>query len=284
MAPLTPLEALFEQYRGEEKPVPLPTRLAALYGRLSFPIRSVGPHIIGNFVTTIDGVTSLGQSSTAGSDISGSNSHDHMVMGILRAVADVVIVGAGTVRSFPKHIWTAEHIYRPLANEYSQLRLRMGKGDQPLNVIVSGSGNIDPSLPVLHCSEVSTAIVTSQNGEDHLRRRGVPNSVTVLEVDGQAPFNVNNVINAVTALRDGLILVEGGPQMIGYFFAEKLLDELFLTIAPQLAGRDPSQDRSGLIAGQILAPDRPLWGQLASAKRGGDHLFLRYTFPVTHLP
>ena len=284
MAPLTPLETLFERYIGGEKPVPLPTQLAALYGHLAFPIRSVGPHIIGNFVTTIDGVTSLGQSSATGSDISGFNSHDHMVMGILRAVADVVIVGAGTVRSFPNHIWTAEHIYRPLANEYSKLRLRLAKGEQPLNVIVSGSGNIDPSLPVLHCNEVSTAIVTSQNGEDHLRRRGVPNSVTVLEMDGQAPFNAKNIINTVTAFRDGLILVEGGPQMIGCFFAEKLLDELFLTIAPQLAGRDSSQDRSGLIAGQILAPDRPIWGQLASAKRGHDHLFLRYAFPVARLP
>lgn len=284
MAPLTPLETLFERYRGDEKPLPLPSRLAALYGRLAFPIRSVGPHIIGNFVTTIDGVTSLGQSGKTGSDISGSNSHDHMVMGILRAVADVVIVGAGTVRSFPNHIWTAEHIYRPLANEYSQLRLRLAKVAQPLNVIVSGSGNIDPSLPVLHCNEVSTAIVTSQNTEDHLRRCGVPNSVTVLEMDGQAPFNAHDIINTVTTFRDGLILVEGGPQMIGCFFAEKLLDELFLTIAPQLAGRDSSQDRSGLIAGQILAPDRPLWGQLASAKLGGDHLFLRYAFPVARLP
>jgi riboflavin biosynthesis pyrimidine reductase len=72
--------------------------------------------------------------------------------------------------------------------------------------------------------------------------------------------------------------VEGGPQLIGDFFAEACLDELFLTLAPQLAGRDSSSERPGLVAGKRFAPELPLWGSLVGVKRGGSHLFLRYVF------
>ena len=50
------------------------------------------------------------------------------------------------------------------------------------------------------------------------------------------------------------------------------------TLAPQVAGRDTTLDRPGLVAGQLLAPDRPRWGALVDVKRAGSHLFLRYAF------
>jgi len=75
-----------------------------------------------------------------------------------------------------------------------------------------------------------------------------------------------------------VILVEGGPQLMGDFFAGELLDELFLTLAPQIAGRDAEIERPGLVAGKRFAPEHPLWGTLVSIKRGGSHLFLRYAF------
>ena len=49
-----------------------------------------------------------------------------------------------------------------------------------------------------------------------------------------------------------IILVEGGPQLMGDFFAEQHLDELFLTLAPQIAGRNDSSDRPGLLPGSGL--------------------------------
>jgi riboflavin biosynthesis pyrimidine reductase len=75
-----------------------------------------------------------------------------------------------------------------------------------------------------------------------------------------------------------VVLVEGGPHLMGDFFAEGLLDELFLTLAPQVAGRDGHSERPGFVSGKTFAPDKPLWGTLVSAKRGGSHLFLRYSF------
>ena len=76
-----------------------------------------------------------------------------------------------------------------------------------------------------------------------------------------------------------LILVEGGPRLLGDFYAERLIDEQFLTLAPQIAGRDTDDRRLSLVMGQAFAPGDPLWGTLIDARRGSSHLFLRYSFP-----
>jgi riboflavin biosynthesis pyrimidine reductase len=101
-------------------------------------------------------------------------------------------------------------------------------------------------------------------------------------VKGAGAISARAVLSAIgLRLRTGKIfLVEGGPRLMGNFFAEKCLDELFLTLAPQVAGRDGSVERPGLVAGNRFAPEAPLWGTLSGVKRGGSHLFLRYTFPT----
>src|ERR1043166_3133339 len=121
---LAPLQTLYETKRG--KRLPLPARLARLYGRLRMPSTRAGPHVISNFVTTLDGVVSLNAKGHAsGSDISGFSAQDRMVMGLLRAIADVVIVGAGTLSVDRRHVWTAEDIFPDLADEYRRLRVRL---------------------------------------------------------------------------------------------------------------------------------------------------------------
>ena len=97
-AALAPLDTLIATKRG--KVLPLPPRLARLYGRLRMPLLRSRPHVFSNFVTTLDGVVSLNvKGHASGGDISGFNAQDRMVMGLLRAVADVVIVGSGTLRA-----------------------------------------------------------------------------------------------------------------------------------------------------------------------------------------
>ena len=58
----------------------------------------------------------------------------------------------------------------------------------------------------------------------------------------------------------------------------QLIDELFLTLAPQVAGRDDGIERPGFVSGKLFAPENPVWGTLVGLKRGGDHLLLRYAF------
>src|SRR4029077_18274636 len=91
---LRPLEVLFET---ELPSYPLPADLERLYGRLGFS----EPVVYSNFVSSLDGVVSLGVKPSAGSVISGKYPADRFVMGLLRSCADAVVVGAGTLRATP---------------------------------------------------------------------------------------------------------------------------------------------------------------------------------------
>jgi riboflavin biosynthesis pyrimidine reductase len=278
MIALTPLETLVDIDRGTT--LPLPPELAALYGRLQFPLRPGQPFVISNFVTTLDGVVSLNVPGHAGGgDISGRDQHDRMVMGVLRAVADAVIVGAGTLRAAsPQHLWTAEYIYPPLTDAYKQLRAFLKKPDPPLNVIVSARGAVDLKKRVFQSGEVPVLIVTTKNAEHRVRQDDLPPWVQIAAIESAGPLDARSIVEAVGHVRQSdVILVEGGPHLMADFLAQQCVDELFLTLAPQIAGRDDLSVRPGLVAGKSFAPKHPLWGTLIEVKRGGSHLFLRYS-------
>src|SRR5579859_2597293 len=280
---LTPLESLFDAQRGTD--LPLPPALAAVYGQLRFPVQPNRPYVFANFVTSLDGVVSLEAPGRAGGgDISGNNTHDHMVMGILRAVADTIIVGAGTLRKSPRHLWTAGHIYSPFSSLYQQLRHNLGKTAPPLNVIVTREGNVNLKQPLFQSGEVPVLLITTRQGEQRLRQQTIPSSTEIIALEQSAggELSARTILQVVQRARPGnLILTEGGPQLLAVFFAERCLDELFLTLAPQVAGRDDTIERPGLVSGKLFAPEFPLWGSLVSVKREANHLFLRYRFETT---
>ena len=273
---LAPLETLYESTGGVD--VLIPPVLKDFYGRFGFP-KHGGTYVISNFVTTLDGVVSLNAPGhSAGGDISGFNEQDRAVMGLLRAVADTVIVGAGTLRSVPDHVWTAGYIYPDLGPVYKDVRSNRNQSGPPLNVIVTARGEIDLHLRVFRSGEVPVLIVTTTEAADRIRSNPLPSSVQVAAIQQEGPLSARAILEAVNHVRPGkMILVEGGPNLMGNFFAERCLDELFLTVAPQIAGRD-SVARPGLVEGKTFAPEQPLWGTLAGIKQGGSHLFLRYKF------
>lgn len=284
MNALLPLESLYEVER--ERDLPLPPLLSRLYGRLQFPSHPDRPSIIGNFVSTLDGVVSLaGPGSSDGGEISGFNAHDRLVMGLLRAMADVVIVGAGTLRADPEHRWTAAYIAPSFAGAFQVLRNTLGKSETPLNVIVTARGAVNLALPVFQAGEIPVLIVTTTHGEKRLRQQRLPLGVEVSAVQSAAgTLNARAILEAVSRVRQSdVVLVEGGPQLMGDIFAARALDELFLTLAPQIAGRDGSARRPGFVAGKRFAPENPLWGTLIGVKRGGSHLFLRYAFETKEI-
>jgi hypothetical protein len=67
---------------------------------------------------------------------------------------------------------------------------------------------------------------------------------------------------------------------MAHMIAERCLDEFFLTVSPQLAGRDGSSDRPGFVDGKVFAPAEPRGAELVSVKRTTNHLFLRYALQV----
>jgi riboflavin biosynthesis pyrimidine reductase len=274
---LTPFETLYDASHGPE--LPLPAELERIYGSLRFPHPNDRPYVIGNLVTTLDGVVSLGVLGMAsGKEISGFNTHDRILMGILRAAADVVVSGAGTLRASPDHVLTPDHAFPAMAEPYRQLRVTLGKAQIPLNVAVSGSGDLSPDLGVLS-GEVPTLVVTTEEGASRVAQSGLPREVIVEAVPGAASVTARSVLDAIVRTGSGgLVLVEGGPHLMASFFAEGCLDEMFLTLSPQVAGRDNKTERPGLVAGRSLAPEHQAWGTLVGARRAGSHLFLRYMF------
>jgi riboflavin biosynthesis pyrimidine reductase len=278
MSVLEPFDTLYDATVGEA--VSLPPELEAVHGPLRLPSRTDRPTTLANFVTTLDGIVSLGIPGQAGGGpISGENPHDRMLMGLLRAVADAVVVGAGTLRAVPHHLWTAAHVFPDLAPAYRELRASLGKTGPPLNVIVTAGGELDLGRRVFASGEVPVLLVTTRRGAERLRREEVPPSVRIAPVPGAGEIGAAAILEAVSRVRpSAVVLVEGGPQLLGGFLAAGALDELFLTLAPQIAGREVGDARPGLVAGRRFAPEHPLWSALVAVKRAGSHLFLRYAF------
>jgi riboflavin biosynthesis pyrimidine reductase len=278
---IEPLDSLYDDTTGIE--MPIPPELAHFYGTLRFPEREDRPYVIANLVTSLDGVVTLGIPGKAGGkEISGSSLQDRALMGILRAVADAVVEGAGTLREGEGRALTAASIYPPLADAYAALRAGMKKEGDPLAVIVTASGDIDPSMPVF--KDGKALVVTTHEGAKRLREVGLPAGVRLAEVettskDGEGHIPGRAILDLIAKVREcSIVLVEGGPHLLGDFFAEGAIDEQFLTLSPQVVGRDNSGKRLGLVEGQTFAPDCPVWGKLAVVKRGGSLLFLRYLF------
>ena len=279
-ADLKPLQLLFASKRG--RLLPLSPRLASLYGTFRMPSTGSRPQIFSNFVSTMDGVVSLQtRGHAAGGDISGFSIQDRMVMGLLRAVADVVIVGSGTLAADRRHVWTPEDICPPLASDYQKLRRAMSKNDALLNVVVTATGDIDLRSPVFTSGHVRAMIVTTPAGARRLVKQRPPDSVEIREVRrASGEIGPRAIVDEVMRTQSGnRILVEGGPRLLGSFYSEGLINEQFLTLAPQIAGRVADDGRLSLVMGKTFAPRAPLWGTLTDARRGKRLLFLRYSFP-----
>lgn len=264
---LEPFDVLYE---AAAPTYTLPADLEALYGRLGF----ASPVLYSNFVASLDGVVSLGKTPSAGSVISGKHSADRFLMGLLRACADAVIIGAGTLRATPGHIWTPGHVYPDLAKSFAELRRNLGRAEEPSLVVMTATGQIEASHPAI----VKGALVmTTPAGAVVLGDRLPPTCELVALGSGDRL----DVESAIAELRNrGLrvLLTEGGPHLIGQLIERALLDELFLTVSPVLAGRKEER-RLGMVEGVELLPTAGVWTELVSVRRNGAHLFMRHRRP-----
>ena len=149
-------------------------------------------------------------------------------------------------------------------------------GDQPTTVIVSASGSIDPSHPGLRDPAVPVVIITTPAGAKRLRAEGVPTTVDVVTASSGDQVEPAAIVDVLRELHLEVVVCEGGPTLLGGLIGAGLVDELFLTVAPQVAGRSPDAPRLGLVEGVGFAIDDAPWARLASVMRAESHLFLRY--------
>jgi riboflavin biosynthesis pyrimidine reductase len=245
-------------------------------GDLWIPLRAHRPTVAVNFVSTLDGVTSYATPEAAGGgEISGFFEPDRFVMGLLRSLADAVLIGAGTLRAAPDERWTPRSVHPASADLFAALRRSLGLRADPLTAVVTATGGLDLDHPGLSDPAVDALIVTTAAGAAALQRRPVRPGVeiAVTEHDTITPAAV---LGALESRGARLVLCEGGPHLFGQFLAARLVDELFLTIAPQIAGRGVEAPRLGLVEGTAFAVDAARWGRITDLRRAADHLFTRY--------
>ncbi len=273
---LTPLQTLLDDAAGSE--VAIPPELARLYGPLRFPRVAGRPHVVSNFVASLDGVVSLAvPGHEGGKVISGDEPHDEMVVGLLRSVADAMVIGASELRESPGHRFAPGDICPALATAYLGVRRAAGRPDRPPIYLVSGRGDLDPRAALLQPGE-PTVVLTTADGARRLVE--VSKAVEVRVLGERAPLPAAAILDTVARDHpEGLILLEAGPHLTAALLEARLIHELFLTLAPQVAGRDALIERPGWVAGVRFAPEHPRWARLVGVKRGRDHLFLRYAFP-----
>jgi riboflavin biosynthesis pyrimidine reductase len=266
---MDPFQVLYEA--GDLPAYKLPADLHHLYGRLGFADRVV----YSNFVSSVDGVVTLGSKPSAGSIISGKYEADRFLMGLLRACADAVLIGAGTLRATPGHLWMPAHVYPQLATEFLALRSALGRTTEPRLVVVTASGDLDASHPAI---VKGALVVTTADGAKAIGQRLPETNEVVILGTGKS---VDLVKTIAELRRRGLnvVLTEGGPHVVGQLIEAGLLDEAFVTVSPVIAGRN-GEKRLGMVEGVELLPDRGVWSRLAGVRRHGDYLFLRYRTPA----
>ena len=209
-----------------------------------------------NFVTTLDGIVSFGMRSEDSRAVGGGVAADRTLMAMLRALAGVVVVGAGTLRATLDHQWSARQPLPGGEADLAALRAAAGLPAAPAPLLVVSAGGAIPQDAVA------------------VARPEVPIHV----VSGPPALPAGAVVEAARALAGGgPILCEGGPHLLGTLLEGAVPLDLFLTVAPQLAGRAPgSTERRSIVEGVALPPFARA-GSLRSVRRAGQHLLLRYS-------
>jgi riboflavin biosynthesis pyrimidine reductase len=251
----------------------VPEQIARLYGG---GLGLDEPCLIANFVESLDGIVAIPDLPRSHAAVGDESEADRFVLALLRACADVVLVGSGTLLASPKGTWRVDRAYPDAAGAFAELRASRGRPEQPLVAVVTAGGSFDPTHPVL---EAGAVVLTTERAAPDIRATAPPTTDVVAVSDGDAV----DLTAAVAALHErgcGVILSEGGPNVFGGLLAEGLVGELFLTVSPILAGRAVAP-RLGLVEGVELLPDIRAGGRLRSVRTNGSHLFLRYRLSPT---
>ena len=203
-------------------------------------------HVRVNFASSADGaVTVDGKSRGLSSDA------DRELFHLLRAMCDVVLVGAGTVRG----------------ENYGGAR---DTGDTiPPIAVVSRSLDLDPTSRLFTDTQVPPIIVTCADAPAD-RRKALGELADVI-VAGTGSVDVKDAVDQLADRGLKHVLCEGGPHLFGWLAAAQVLDELDLSLAPLIAGGRAGRIIAGLES-QLTDPLR-----LVHVLEDGGHLFLRYS-------
>ncbi|MFC7450201.1 pyrimidine reductase family protein [Rhodococcus daqingensis] len=188
-----------------------------------YPDTTSAPWIRVNFVSSIDGAVSAdGTSGALGTPA------DKRLFGVLRELADVILVGAGTVRA-------ENYGGARVTAERSARRRERGQTDAPPIAVVTASADIDPGSRLLTDTTVAPLILTTAGAPDDRKARLEAAGARVLEL-GESTVTSAAIARTLHRLGLGRVLCEGGPALFGQLLTDDAVDELCLTTAPLLVG------------------------------------------------
>jgi riboflavin-specific deaminase-like protein len=241
-------------------PDPAPTTPADQASELDLvaSVHETRPYVVSNFVVTMDGrVTLGGRSGPIGSDT------DTAMLVALRTRVDAVMIGGGTMR--------AERYGRVVGDPAKRARREQeGLSADPLMVIVSGRMDLPWDAPLFTEDGGQVLIFTSSDDEP-------PETATPVRVERHR--DQVDLAAALGRLRRerGIraVLCEGGPRLHAQLLEQELIDELFMTHAPKIAGGEgprlvaglPEAERTFGLSWLLHEPDT---GELFARYRVGD--------------
>jgi riboflavin biosynthesis pyrimidine reductase len=254
---------------GEDLPQwDTPDELATLYGGA---IGLDEPCVVANFVESLDGVVAVPRLPRSHAVIGDDSEADRFVLALMRACADAVVIGSGTLLASPQGTWRIDRAYPPAAEALAELRARRRRPAQPVVAVVTTGASLDPTHQVL---ETGALLLTTEGAASGLRE-SVPGAAEVVAVNDGDTVDLARALEVLRERGCSVVLTEAGPSLFGSLVASRLVDELFLTVSPVLAGRATTA-RLGLVEGVELLPETRVAGRLRSVRAHGSHLFLRY--------
>jgi riboflavin biosynthesis pyrimidine reductase len=174
-----------------------------------------------NMIESADGAAEVG-------GLSGglSGPADREVFSLLRALADVILVGAGTVR--------AER-YRPARVAPRWAALRAGRPATPPIAVLTAQLDLDLDSPLLTAApgDARTIVITTGSAPVPVRKQAAEHAEVIIAGDRDADLGA--AIRALAGRGYRRVLAEGGPRLLGQLAAAGLLDELCVTVSPVLA-------------------------------------------------
>lgn len=220
------------------------------------------PWVFANMIMSADGAFArAGRSGGLGGPA------DKAMFHTLRAMADAILVGAGTAR--------AERYRRPSSDEETtRARQERGQEAAPRLALISRSGHVPEDQPFLdgHGPDPLVFLPASNlaqlDSETNGRRNGVE-----YRAAGDTEVDLGDVLGQLSDESVGLVLCEGGPQLLGDLAAGGLLDQIFITVSPQFV----AGDHTGLLGSRPeLEADLTLEGVIEA----DSYLLLNYA--VSH--
>jgi 2,5-diamino-6-(ribosylamino)-4(3H)-pyrimidinone 5'-phosphate reductase len=194
-----------------------------------------------------------------------TSGHDRKNMDLLRARADAILVGAGTIRADDPSLLVRDA-------EMREYRLSLGKPKGPIKVLVTAGAEIGTDYRFFTEEDGGERIVatTDEAPEDRLAALG--GKAEILKV-GRSRVDLPRLLAVLKRRGIEKLLAEGGGEMNWALLDDGLIDELYVTIAPSLLG---GRDAPTTVEGEGLEMERQIRLRLLEMRREGDEIYCRY--------